>query len=184
MTFEKEVTMSVGIVAERRRLDHPWADHSWRPVAVVPGLKAPPARREIASGEGWRRYLVGCLSITLHRKETEGYRENLASERPAIYIVLQQDDDDPETEIRAVLATVSPYDAQDYLDSGEDIVEPVTMPDEMIAWLEDFIAAHHVEETFKKRKRVPYSEDAPRFGKELHPIEARFYKQKGAKKPH
>ena len=182
--MEKEVSMPVGIIAERRRLDHPWADHSWRPVAVVPGLKAPVERRVIESGDGWQRFLLGCLTVTLHRKETEAYIQNLTSTRPAVFIMLQQEEDDPEIEVRAVLATASPYDAQDYLDSGEDIVEAVPMPEEMVAWLEDFIAAHHVDEAFKKRKRQNFREETPLFGKELHPIEARFYKQKGAKKPH
>ena len=183
MPFDKEVTMSVGVIAERRQIDHPWADHSWRPVALLPGFALADNEaelpRELERGESWQRFLVGCLPVVLHRKETEAYVQNLTSARPAIYVILQQDGE----AILPVLATASPFDAQDYLDSGEDIIEALPIPEEMLAWLEDFVSEHHVEETFKKRKRQPFKEEAPIFGKTLHPIEARFYKRKGAKKP-
>ena len=116
------------------------------------------------------------IFVTLHRKETEGYQANLADGAPVIYVVLRPAEDDNELhEISAVSATVSPYDAQDFLDSGEDIVEAVAMPPEIVAWVTDFVAEHHVEVQFKKRKRVEHREEEQRFGKRLHPIEQRYY---------
>ncbi|MGB3313720.1 MAG: DUF3305 domain-containing protein, partial [Albidovulum sp.] len=44
-------------------------------------------------------------------------------------------------------------EGQDYLDSGDGMVERVTMPEGMVAWLADFVRRHHVEEPFIKRKR-------------------------------
>ena len=38
-------SLSLGLVLERRRVDHPWQDHAWRPVAVFPGDP---------EGEPWR----------------------------------------------------------------------------------------------------------------------------------
>lgn len=52
-----------------------------------------------------------------------------------------------------VLVTVSPYEAQDYADSGEEIIEKVPMPPALRVWLQDFVDANHHEEPFKKRKR-------------------------------
>ena len=52
-----------------------------------------------------------------------------------------------------VITASSAYEAQDYLDSGEEIVEPVPMPDGLIAWIKDFTDTHFVEEPFIKRKR-------------------------------
>ena len=49
--------------------------------------------------------------------------------------------------------TASPYEAQDYLDSGEEIVEAVPAPEGLVAWISAFIQAHHVDEPFKKRKQ-------------------------------
>src|SRR3546814_9499265 len=38
--MDKTETLPLGVVLEWRRVDHPWKDHDWRPVAVIPG--APP----------------------------------------------------------------------------------------------------------------------------------------------
>ena len=51
------------------------------------------------------------------------------------------------------MVTASPYEAQDYTDSGEELVERVPMPEGVQAWVWEFIERFHVEETFIKRKR-------------------------------
>ena len=48
------------------------------------------------------------------------------------------------------LVTASPYEAAAY---SEAIVEAVPMPDGLIAWVQDFVDRHHVDEPFEKRKR-------------------------------
>jgi len=35
--MEWRETLPLGIVLERRKIDNPWVDHTWRPVAVIPG---------------------------------------------------------------------------------------------------------------------------------------------------
>jgi len=177
--MKKSETLPVGVVVERRAIDHPWADHRWMPVAVIPGAPAEAAWREIAHGEGWVQFHAATLPVTLHRKETEAYLVNLADSPPSVYVVLRPNDEDDEgPELTVVDATVSPYEAQDYLDSGEDIVKRVDMPEPMMAWLQAFIDAHHVDEPFRKRKRRNADMEAQQFGKVLHPIEQRFYRRK------
>ena len=44
-----------------------------------------------------------------------------------------------EKDLEVVLATASPYEAQDYTDSGEEIVEKVMMPPGLVAWVRDFV---------------------------------------------
>jgi len=51
------------------------------------------------------------------------------------------------------LATASPYEAQDYLESGEETVEGVPMPEEIAAFIQAFVETHHVDEVFTKRRR-------------------------------
>ena len=73
---------------------------------------------------------------------------------PAVYVVLRETaDEDAGHELEVVLATASPYEAQDYLDSGEEIVEQVPMPDGLVAWVRDFVEEHHEDEEFVKRRR-------------------------------
>lgn len=178
-TAQIKDTLPVGIVAERRKIDHPWQDYRWLPVAVIPGAGQSSEWVRIASGDGWDQHHIATLDLELFRKETEAYRVNLSNERPSVYVVLRLAEEPDDPEVSAVFATASPYEAQDYLDTGEDIVEAVPMPEAMIAWVQKFIDTHHVDEPFKKRKRKDYKEEPMRFGKVLHPIEERFY---GARK--
>jgi len=49
--------------------------------------------------------------------------------------------------------TASAYEAQDALDSGENIVEAVPIPATLAAWIKEFVDMHYIEEPFKKRRR-------------------------------
>jgi hypothetical protein len=163
------VEIPLGIVVERRDVDHPWQDHEFVPVGIIPGAADTDSWRELARGDGWVRYHVGTLPLELHRKETESYKVNLSNDPPMIYVMLSTNDDpDSDEEVALSMVTASPYDAQDYLDSGEDILEGIPMPEDLVAWIQSFIDRHHVDEPFYKRKRKRYDPDSadrrPRVG--------------------
>lgn len=175
----REIRMSLGVVVEKRPATSRWISHTWRPVAVLPGAAPVSEWKLLDRTGGIERYHVATLELELHRKETEAYLVNLSNEVPSIYVVLRSpepEDEDPNApEITAVRATASPFEAQDFLDCGEDIVEPVPMTEGLIAWIQTFIERHHQEVPFKKRKRKDFRHEEPTFGKVLHPIEQRFY---------
>ncbi|MEC9265088.1 MAG: DUF3305 domain-containing protein [Alphaproteobacteria bacterium] len=175
----REIRMSLGIVVEKRPAASRWISHTWRPVAVLPGAAALSEWKLLDREGDVERIQIATLELELHRKETEAYLVNLANETPSVYVVLRapdlEDDDADAPEICAVRATASPFEAQDFLDSGEDIVEPVPMTEGLIAWVQAFIDRHHEETQFKKRKRKDFRREEPAFGKALHPIEQRFY---------
>lgn len=150
--------MPVGVVVERRDSDHPWQDHVWRVVAVIPGAPEAADWVELGGGDGWTRYHAATLPVELFSTDTEAYRYNLAFEAPQVFVVLDPDETEGR-EVTPVIATVSPYEAQDYLDAPERIVEGVAMPPSMRAWVADFVAAHHVEQPFRKRKQSPQKRD-------------------------
>lgn len=78
----------------------------------------------------------------------------LADSPPCLYVILQQaTDPDAPMPYAVHLVTASPYEAQDYADSGEELVEKVPMSDGVIAWIQTFIDAHHEDEVFVKRRR-------------------------------
>ena len=157
-------TLPVGIVLERRRLDHPWKDHAWVPVDVIPGAPARDPRGDwllLKEGDGWARHYSGTLPLELFRKETEAYKLNLAQIPPRLFIVLRAGDyAGTMHEVTPFMVTASPFEAQDYLDSGDDMVETVAMPIEVIAFVQSFVDQHHVAEPFTKRKRKRYDADA------------------------
>ena len=158
--------MNVGVVLERRALADPWRDHVWHAVEVVPGAPADISWREIGHDEGSVRYLAATLPIEMHRKDTEGYRTNITSDDPRVFVVLRQAPDSPlGREMRPFLATVCPFEAGCYSQSGEETVDTVPMPDEIRAWVEDFVARHHVVEPFVKRQRDRVDPDKMGFGR-------------------
>jgi hypothetical protein len=147
--------MPLGVVVERREIDHPWQTHSWRAVAVIPGAPAIDAWRELARGDRFVRWHAATLPLELHRTETEAYRVNLSGKTPAVYVVLRKIQPSERTAGNAIapfLVTASPYEAEGYLE-GEDVVEVTPMSQGLIAWVSAFVERHHVDEPFVKRKR-------------------------------
>ena len=151
-------SMPLGVVVERREIDNPWCDHTWRPVAVIPGAPEIEDWHLIREGEGWAHFHAGTLSLELFPREAEGYRLNLSKPTPAVYVVLRVGEEAEDHEVEPFLVTACPYEAQDYLDAGDEIVEGVAMPDPVIAWLQDFVDRHFREERFVKRKRKKWKE--------------------------
>jgi len=128
----------------------PWAKWSWTARAVLPGA-AQANWTEMRRDGDTVEYHAGTLNLELHRADTEAYLHGLHAQNPSVYIILRESTDEAPLEL--VLVTVSPYEAQDYADSGEEIIEKVPMPAALRAWVEDFVETHHQEETFIKRKR-------------------------------
>lgn len=164
-------TLPLGIVIERREINHRWQKYAWRAVAVLPGaaeMNPLDPWKELAKGEqdgaAWVQYHAGTLKLNLFRKETEGYRVNLSQQPPRVFIVLRDGaENESDHDILPVAATVCPYEAQDYLDSGNDLVEVVTMPPGLAAFVQDYVDRHHKDEPFKKRKRRPHVAEKPVF---------------------
>lgn len=152
---EKSRSLACGAVVSRRPGVTRWARWRWRVEAVLPGAgEAAADGRSAPAPEGAEARVLGGPPLTLYRGETEAYRVALAAEPPSIWVVLRFAEDagrDDWPEIHAI--TASAYEAQDHTDAGDDIVEQVAAPPALVAWLQDFVDRHHVEEPFIKRRR-------------------------------
>lgn len=156
-----QIEIPLGVVVRRTPGVTRWAKWNWTAVAILPG--AGPADWSEMRREGDAiEYHAATLPLTLYSSDTEAYLTNLADAIPSVYLVMR-DEDGTGSPPDAVLVTVSPYEGQDYADSGEEIVEKIPMTPGLIAWVRDFALAHHQHEEFKKRrrdkKRVDLSED-------------------------
>ena len=166
-----DAVMPVTVVVERRASKHAWQDDVWRPLGVLPRIAGAPGQI-LASGEGWSQFYGGDLDIELFRTETDGYRTNLSQPVPAAYIVLRRNVDAEVLEFEPFLATACPYEAMGYSEGNDDdVVESVPMPPEVAEWLREFVALHHVDRPFVKRKNKRHKDEdvgkRPRVGRVL-----------------
>ena len=161
--------LPLGIVLERRTIANPWQDHTWKPVTVFPGAPALDPRAVwpmLAEGDGWAHFHAGTLALELFRKETEGYKVNLSQQPPRLFVGLRSGEDtDCDHDMVPFLVTACPYEAQDYLDSGDELIEAVAMPEGVAAFVQAYIDAHHVDEPFIKRKRTRHQDGDDGFGR-------------------
>src|SRR5271155_1293395 len=141
----------VGVVVERRKAKSPWLDFLWRPVAVLPGAPSAAPWTPIGAEPDRALFYAGEGVIELHRTETANYRDNLASGAPALWVVLRPTRSEPAYEVLTV--TADPAEGEALTDAGNDLVETVPMPAAIVERIEDFIARHHVERPFVKRRR-------------------------------
>jgi hypothetical protein len=144
-------TIAVGVVVERRKAQSAWIDFTWQPLTVLVGLpEASPWT--MLSDEGDRAtFYAGAAEIALYRTETTNYRDNLGSGSPALWVVLRPTGVEPPYEVIAV--TADPAEGEAMTEAGGDLVEIVPMPEAVRVLIDAFVAEHHVERPFFKRKR-------------------------------
>jgi hypothetical protein len=145
------VSIPVGVVIERRKAKSVWADFIWRPIAVLPGVPDAAPWTALDGDAERANYYGGPATIELYRSDTSGYRDNLATGEPLLWVVLQPTGGEPPYEITAV--TAEPSEGEAFTESATNLVEAVPMPEVVRATVADFIAEHHVEHSFVKRKR-------------------------------
>ena len=73
--------LAVGVVVERRAIDHPWRKWRWRAVEVVPGLPGGEDWRLLVQGDGWARFAVAGVGLNLTSQGNEDYKYALAADR-------------------------------------------------------------------------------------------------------
>ena len=143
-------SIPVGVVVERRKAASQWIDFTWQPVAVLPGQPAAAPWTVLSENQEVTTYYAGATLIELHRTETGNYRDNLVA-GGQLWVVLRPTGVEPPYEL--VRVTADPAEGEAFTEAGNDIVETVVMPEPIRDALEAFIAEHHVEREFFKRKR-------------------------------
>jgi hypothetical protein len=148
--------ISVGVVVERRKAASPWIDFTWRPVTALPGVPVAAPWTQLSADGDTATFYAGTADVALYRTETAHYRDNLASGAPALWVALRPMDGDaaggdPPFKLAAV--TADPAEGEGFTQNGDHLVEAVPMPESVRAIVEAFVAEHHVEQPFVKRKR-------------------------------
>lgn len=146
---EHEIT--VGLVMECIAPSNPWGTHHWLPVQVLEGVPDAPPWTVLARASDRVRYFAGAFVVKLYSTETAYYRDNLAAERPRLWVAMQPEGPEPPLSIIAV--TADPTEGEGYTQTGTSVVEVVDMPAGIAEEIATFVAQHHVERVFEKRKR-------------------------------
>ncbi|ABG32425.1 conserved hypothetical protein [Roseobacter denitrificans OCh 114] len=152
MIYPNAQSMRLGVVMRKAPGVTRWAKWSWKAIAVLPGAAEADWKLLRSDGEA-AEYHAATKDLWLYVSDTEAYAHEFGTQSPSVYIVLRPTKGSSDGQLDVVHVTVSPYEAQDYCDSGEEIVEKVAMPPAVYAWVRDFIEAYHVEEPFVKRRR-------------------------------
>jgi len=145
------IRIPVGVVAERRPGVTAWAEHAWVAREVLedaPDLAPWTVLREDA---GRTLFFAGGAEVALHPTDTDNYIHNLQQETPCVWVVLRPVGDAPGFRLQAV--TVDAGEAQLYAESGNDLLESLPLPPGLRLIVERFVAEHHKQREFHKRKR-------------------------------
>lgn len=144
-------TIPVGVVVERSKATSQWVDYLWRPVTILTGIPETAIWTKLTDDGERATFYAGAADIELHRSETTSYRDNLASGEPLLWIVLRPTGVEPPYSVFAVTADAAEGEAM--TEAGDDLIETLPMPDTIQDAIAQFIAEHHVERQFSKRKR-------------------------------
>jgi len=141
----------VGIVVERHKAGSAWTDFVWRAVAVLPDEPGTKPWTVLREEYGTTLFYAGSATVDLYPSETARYRDNLASGSPSIWTVLSPAESAWPYSVTA--ATADPSEGEAFTEAGANLVEAVPMPEMLREAIESFVAEHHVEREFFKRKR-------------------------------
>lgn len=152
VVFPNAQTLPLGVVVKRAPGVTRWAKFAWTVSSVLPGAAA--ADWKVIRQEGdVTEYHAATLPLTLYVSDAEAYAHELQARAPSVYVVLRQSEQLNDLPWSVALVTASPYEAQDYCDSAEELVEKIPMPEGLHAWIAEFVDAHYEEEAFIKRRR-------------------------------
>jgi len=158
MITPESIGFAVAVLAERRPATSPWAEWSWRVVDVLESAPDAPPWTRLRDQNGATLFLAGRAEIWLHPTDTDNYKHNLESRSPSIWVVLRPVEAEPGMALHCV--TVDAGEAQNYGDSGADLLESLPLPGFLLGSVQDFVATHHRDRTVHKRKRDRANPDA------------------------
>lgn len=157
-------SIPVGLVVRRTPGVTRWAKWAWRAVGVLPGAR-PADWVELRREGDAIEYHAATLPLTIWAAETEAYQVALADTPPSVWAILRKSDRVNGIPFDVHVITASPFEAQDYADSAEEMVERLPMPPGLFAWIKEFTEEHHSDDAFVKRRRDKTRTDRVEDGK-------------------
>ena len=150
--IEPLVRIPVGVIVERRRATSAWAEFIWRPSAILPGVPETQPWTALETEADRTTFYAGAVEILLYRIDSAGYFDNLRDDAPVLWVALRRTENiERPYEISA--ATADPGEGEAYSENAGNLVEALPMPDVVRSIVARFVAEHHVDRPFFKRRR-------------------------------
>jgi len=152
--------MPVSVIMEKRVIDHPWANYSFRALGVVPaeGDKGHLVT-SIHKHDDTETFLITGLNLQLHVDECESYYHNLMSPNPGCFVVANETDDRDQMPM-PYLVSLSFDEVHSYQEGGAQIYAVEIAP-QLYQWSEAYILTHYIATKKTKRKRVDWKKESP-----------------------
>lgn len=161
----------VTVVLEKRIVSRSfWQVPSWYLHTVAVGADVAMAKHQTESvlnlGSTKEGELFGWPShqVTLYKDACERYWHALIGDKPLIYVVCREEDEDEasssQPELSPVIVTID-YDEATACAETDAIVLSTNIPPELYRYMESFVLQHYKPAPFKKRKRRNWSSPTP-----------------------
>lgn len=147
----------IGVVVARRKAASKWIDYTWQPVSILVGQPDTTPWTKLSDDGDTAMFYAGSALFELYRSETANYRDNLTGDN-ALWVVLRPSVSEFPYDLAKV--TADPSEGEAYASVGDNIVESLPMPERLRELVAAFIAEHHVERPFFKRKRTEADPEA------------------------
>lgn len=152
----------VSVMMERKRIQRDrWSFPSWQALGVLVAGSEATVQQVSASSvykdEHSEQFLWSGFVLELFKDGCESYWYNLMSDKPLLFVVCQQDEDESD-EQEPCLVTASADEANAHVEA-DDTAYSVPMPPEIHQWVERFVVDNYQPEEKKKRKRKDWAKD-------------------------
>lgn len=157
--MEKPVR-TLAVVMQRRNARSRWAEVIWEPVSVHESGEARGEARPLMRQDDIEQWLHPGFELAIHRDEIEGYYMNVSSGSPRVFVLWRMDED-----TAVPLQVTASYDEGGrWLDGGHS-VDSVAMPDEIFAWVGDYVEKNYRPEPKKRIKPRSFVHPKDRIGR-------------------
>jgi hypothetical protein len=124
------------------------------------------APRCLRQTEGEQLWLHPGFTVELFKDDAEGYYLNASSPAPCWFVLWRMEEEprlSDEVMAVPVMVSLSYHDAGRWLDAQEN-VDQVPAPEGVVAWMSEFIDAHWVVETKRRKRPDSFKPLQDRFG--------------------
>ncbi|MGQ7845104.1 DUF3305 domain-containing protein [Granulosicoccus sp. 3-233] len=156
--------LPVTVLLERRMISRSfWSMPSWYLYSVAVGENVAAAesasKSVLSAGQSDKGELFAWsgYQVTLYKDACERYWHALIGDKPLVYVVCRDSEEEDECRIRPVIVTID-YDEATACAETDELVLSAPIPAELYRYMESFVLAHYQPKAFTKRKRRKWSE--------------------------